>query len=1602
MANDKYVFDFVVNTRFNGKAFSEINKELNQTDQKARKLSLTLSSAGKGDGFRRIERSLNAIQKRLTTLNQNVVNLNKNIGNIGRNSGFRQKKKEADSLNESIKRTTVSANNLNKATASAGGVVGHTSAAGRSGSLAGERSIDRRFARGMLRTHSPFVMTNPMVGMFGFFGLQSMKEATWDLGVKDETNKLLMENMGASYERFDEITNKSLTSLQDLIPAMNAQKAIAALTSEQVDLHAETVAKFGTYARILSGSQDRANEAMLRLAKGYHGQFMGVDQYGITKESLKATGKYSGEGDTYEHYMEAVNEIMGTQMDKLMNTVQGQMAVAYKGFTRAGKDLTNMIMPVVKPLLVIFNTLNKVLNGLPAKILIVGGAFLGAATVLTNFYNQAIAVVDTFKDIQDRIKYMRHGGSFWDYNPENPNESWALLEEKGMANESVSIFDTMMRKMSNTVKDFVTKVRNEADRLLYGRTSPSRVNDIYGNGPAPSVIPLGMDEVVEEVQKETKKEVKKGFTKYTKPLALPEGSIITPPPETPLALGMPPTTAYQSYEKLPREPYTPKGKHDLKQYSWKDKNFVPFASWGSVATETAGEKRARIKREREQKELNKQRKAQRDLERQQKKVEKSINNSFAAQARSFPKRSFTEQLKIDAGQKASHSRKLSFEAQKQRKFFGDLADQYHELNKEQGVHLSLSKKEKSSAKDLETSVNSLDKRTREYRKQKRDLDQLTDKSLIQLDRWNNSNIKVHKSTKQLASILDVDSQKLAQFNLKQGETITDLAYLRTALMFDRQAFDSFKQAMHNGAVGVDEFRLRIRLLKLELSALNGVKRPVGLFPLDMPRNANPYQTLNYPPAYRDTIRFPLGMYYPQPTRTETRNYPMTYPNGIPALPYSLPFKDPNAIPLSGYTSQIGAKSYQQPSYNDIKYRKNVDADEIITPDGRRYSKSEYTRNVRSQQAKRERADKSFADKINTAFNRGSKRFTDYFEEKTGKSFTDAFSKGTYDKFAEESKKRWQSFDGEKEANRFFGKVDEKLSNYNAYNRGKTAATNEFGGTFANVKGRFRGMGSGRLGEASLYGGSALGIMGAMIGGPVGSALFQTGMFVDLIGTLHMLYQAVGGWAKIKPVLESVFGIFTRIIPMIKSVWTILLAITGLETGPLLLVLAAIVGVLLVIKHYWENIMGTMEQLFNWIKSILVTVFIEPLIPLFQALDELWNSLSEIFNGDPLVALGNALLKVLEPTRVILELLAKVAGFILKIMLTPLVANITALAKGLSWLYHTIQDGVNWIQSAIKPVTDAIGNFFNMIKEKVQWLLDLLGIGKKEESTDTNKEGVPHQKSGLTAWAESLVDQRDHPEKYQKKEPSPEALQSLSLEDSSLNISQEPDSKMDVSTPEINTTEKPTQEIPTTIDAGPEEPKTKSIDKLSTKVLEIEGVKKDAGSERIEKLMHTQLAEQLKQEKFLLNRQKAHMPIEKKGKHDGMGIIKDFMEHSLLFFEPPLLRMVHSYVNAMSKKAEIPKKMQDMMKEQHKLSRIHIPLMNPTPNLYLRPEIITPKSHNKEIHTSDQITPVTNYITVHVDNVSEEAHIQNIVDEITKALTWENIRAGRTIGNGDKR
>lgn len=250
------------------------------------------------------------------------------------------------------------------------------------------------------------IINNPMMGMLGVFGIKSMADVTTGVGMQNETNQLLLGKMGADYNTFDEVTNNTLTSMQDLIPAMNAMYTSANLTADQVNSTADTMATFGSYVKVLTGSDILANSSMYYLSRAYHGEYRAVDQYGITDDSLKNTGLYkgAGSGDSYEHFMDAVQAVMGDQMDALMQTTQGQMAQTYKGFSRAGKQLAEYILPPLKHALILWNNINKVLGNLPAQLVILGSSALSVASVLVNLYNETRYTFETLNDVYSKFK----------------------------------------------------------------------------------------------------------------------------------------------------------------------------------------------------------------------------------------------------------------------------------------------------------------------------------------------------------------------------------------------------------------------------------------------------------------------------------------------------------------------------------------------------------------------------------------------------------------------------------------------------------------------------------------------------------------------------------------------------------------------------------------------------------------------------------------------------------------------------------------------------------------------------------------------------------------------------------------------------------------------------------------------------------------------------------------------------------------------------------------------------------------------------------------------------------------------------------------------
>lgn len=225
-----------------------------------------------------------------------------------------------------------------------------------------------------------------------------------------ETNDILLANMAQTSdgadklkEHVDDVTNTSLMSMQDMIPALNGIKAAVGANEDEIYNITDGVANFGSYVYALTGSQAQASTAMFDLSKGIKGLYASLDQYGITEDSLMATGLWSGKEEDVEGYIAAVNEVTGST-EELMDTNSGLDARIGKMFSAAGKKIGQDTLPVVKDLKNAFLDLNKSTGGELAKdLLYLGGAFsvfqTGVTTVgqIANSFNSMIAIYDMVK-----------------------------------------------------------------------------------------------------------------------------------------------------------------------------------------------------------------------------------------------------------------------------------------------------------------------------------------------------------------------------------------------------------------------------------------------------------------------------------------------------------------------------------------------------------------------------------------------------------------------------------------------------------------------------------------------------------------------------------------------------------------------------------------------------------------------------------------------------------------------------------------------------------------------------------------------------------------------------------------------------------------------------------------------------------------------------------------------------------------------------------------------------------------------------------------------------------------------------------------------------
>lgn len=206
---------------------------------------------------------------------------------------------------------------------------------------------------------------------------KSAAESIFGTSSKNETNKVLLSNMTESQEaadalfkHVDDVTNTSLTSMQDLIPAMNAFKAATGATDDEISYASDGMANFGAAVLAQTGSTDMAAGAMMDLSKGIKGAFASLDQYGVSQDALMRTGLWSGQEDDIKGYIDAVTEVIGST-DALMETNEGLDAKIGKAFSSAGKKVGNEFLPGIKSLKQSFLDLNSSMDGnLAAGILV--------------------------------------------------------------------------------------------------------------------------------------------------------------------------------------------------------------------------------------------------------------------------------------------------------------------------------------------------------------------------------------------------------------------------------------------------------------------------------------------------------------------------------------------------------------------------------------------------------------------------------------------------------------------------------------------------------------------------------------------------------------------------------------------------------------------------------------------------------------------------------------------------------------------------------------------------------------------------------------------------------------------------------------------------------------------------------------------------------------------------------------------------------------------------------------------------------------------------------------------------------------------------------
>lgn len=230
---------------------------------------------------------------------------------------------------------------------------------------------------------------------------------------KAETNSVLVNMMSDNADaaarlnqHIDDVTNTSLVSMQNLIPAMNAFKTATGATDEQIYSATDGIAAFGAKVLAQTGSVELSEQAMMDLSKGIKGACASLDQYGITTDALKRTGLWNGEENDIKGYIAAVQQLTG-DTSALMETNEGLDARIGKAFSSAGKKIGNEFLPQIKDVKKAFLDLNSATGGDFAAGIIVAAQgidmFSQGMTVVAQTTQGIRGIADAFSATKDAI-----------------------------------------------------------------------------------------------------------------------------------------------------------------------------------------------------------------------------------------------------------------------------------------------------------------------------------------------------------------------------------------------------------------------------------------------------------------------------------------------------------------------------------------------------------------------------------------------------------------------------------------------------------------------------------------------------------------------------------------------------------------------------------------------------------------------------------------------------------------------------------------------------------------------------------------------------------------------------------------------------------------------------------------------------------------------------------------------------------------------------------------------------------------------------------------------------------------------------------------------